>query len=340
MTSPRLTATYSMLTTYGDCPMKGDLRYGQQLVPQASDPNLSFGSVFHGCLKLWHEHHDLSRVLDFIDRSYPNRAGDDDQRRDWHLATAMMRAYVERYPSEDFEVIALEKPIDGPIINPATGATSRTFHFAGKVDGIIRLGDEHLILEHKTAGSLDGGYLERLWSDFQTTLYAHYVEKALGVRVAGVLYNVIVKARLQQSQGETEEEFEARRAALIAKSKTGKSSAKRRMPESDEAFQARLAEKYLDPGMFHREHLIISRDRFQALRSHLWEMTQMLLHFRRRGVYPQNPAHCFRYGRPCAYHPLCSSDFSPAVRENLYRIEPPHSELTDDESDPHDKPVF
>ena len=69
-------------------------------------------------------------------------------------------------------------------------------------------------------------------------------------------------------------------------------------------------------------------------------MTQMLLHFRRRGVWPQNPAHCFRYGRPCAYHPLCSSDFSSAVRDNLYRIEQPHSELNDDQPNAQDKPIF
>ena len=98
MTTPRITTTYSMMSAYGDCPMKGNLRHQEQLVPQASDPNLSFGSVFHECLKCWHEHRDLSHVLDLIDRAYPNRAGDDDQRRDWHLATAMMRAYAERYP--------------------------------------------------------------------------------------------------------------------------------------------------------------------------------------------------------------------------------------------------
>ena len=83
---------------------------------------------------------------------------------------------------------------------------------------------------------LDASYLDRLWTDFQITLYAHYVEQALGIRISGVLYNILVKARLQQSAGETEAEFDARRAELIAKSKSGKSSAQRRMPETDEEF--------------------------------------------------------------------------------------------------------
>ena len=70
-------------------------------------------------------------------------------------------------------------------------------------------------------------------------------------------------------RGETEAEFEARRARLIAGSKTGTTRARRKRPESDEAFQARLAEKYAEPGMFHRERLYLSRDRFRKLQAQL-----------------------------------------------------------------------
>ena len=77
---------------------------------------------------------------------------------------------------------------------------------------------------------LGGDYLERLWTDFQIVLYSRYIEEILGTPLAGVLYNVLVKARLSQSRGETESEYEARRAALIAKSKTGRTTAKRKLP--------------------------------------------------------------------------------------------------------------
>ena len=127
---------------------------------------------------------------------------------------------------------------EGPIINPATGAASRSFVLAGKVDGIVRIGDDHYILEHKTAATIDADYLERLWTDFQIAIYSQYVEQALGIPITGVIYNVLAKARLQQGKGETEEEYQARRAELLAKSKTGKTTAKRKLPESDEEFQA------------------------------------------------------------------------------------------------------
>ncbi len=197
----------------------------------------------------------------------------------------------------------------------------------GKVDGVVRLGGEYFLLEHKTAATIDASYLERLWTDFQVTLYTHYIEKALGISIAGILYNVLVKARLQQSAGETEAEYEERRAALIAKSKTGKTSAKRRLPETDEEFQVRLAAKYAEPGSFHREPLHISPDQVRALRSELWELTQAYLDARRRDAWYQNTSFCFQYGRPCEYFPLCRSGGNPIVLENFYCRKAPNEEL-------------
>jgi hypothetical protein len=322
-----------MWNLFRNCRKAVDWRYLKEVAPIGKDARLSFGSLIHGCLKVWHRLRELAAPLDVIDRSCPNRAQDEDQRRVWHLATAMMRGYAARYPKEDFDVIALEKSFEGEVVNPQTGASSRSFILAGKVDGIVRQGSEYFLLENKTAAAVDASYLERLWTDFQITIYAYYLEKALGIRVAGVLYNILVKAKLQQSPGETEQEYEARRAELIAKSKSGKSSAKRRMPESDEEFQARLATKYLEPGMFHREMLYLSRQQFDTLRAELWELTQAFLDARRRDVWYQNTSFCFQYGRPCPYFALCRSNGSPNVLANFYQHRPPHEELRDDDGE-------
>lgn len=322
-----MVSTYSMWSLFRNCRKAVDWRYLQQLVPLQRDRNLHFGSLIHECLQIWHARRDLAEVLDLIDRRCIDRTQDEDQRRDWHLATAMMNGYTSRYPAEEFEVIALEKAFEGPIVNPATCAASRSFVLAGKVDGIVRIGGEYFILENKTAGQLDADYLERLWTDFQITIYAHYIEQTMGIPITGILYNVLVKAKLQQSKGETEEEFQARRAELLAKSKTGKTTAKRKLPESDEEFQQRLTEKYADPEMFHREMLYLSRDRFEILRSELWELTQAFLDARRRGVFYQNTAFCFNYQRPCPYFALCRSNGNPNVIENFYQRVPPNEEL-------------
>jgi len=327
MTGAPMVSTYSMWSLFRNCRKAVDWRYLQQLVPLERDRNLHFGSIIHECLQTWHQRRDIEEVLALIGRLCPNRLQDENQRRDWHLATAMMRGYAARYPAEEFEILALEKTFEGPIINPATGAASRSFVLAGKVDGIVRIGGDHFILEHKTAGQVDGDYLEKLWTDFQITIYAYYIEQTMGIPITGILYNVLVKAKLQQGKGETEEEYQARRAELLAKSKTGKTTAKRRLPESDDEFQQRLEEKYADAEMFHREMLYLSRDRFDILRAELWELTQAFLDARRRGVFYQNTAFCFNYQRPCAYFALCRSNGNPNVIENFYQRVAPNEEL-------------
>lgn len=332
-TAPQI-STYSMWSLFRNCRKACEYRYVLGLVPNQKDANLSFGSLIHECLQTWHGTGDLGAVLTYIDGACGNRTSDEGVRRDWHLARAMMTGYASRYPQEEFTVVALEKTFEGPIVNPATGAASRSFALAGKVDGIVSIGGEHYILEHKTAATIGADYLEKLWTDFQIAIYSHYVEEALGIPITGVIYNILAKARLQQSAGETEEEYQSRREALLAKSKTGKTTARRKLPETDEEFQARLLEKYAEPEMFHREMLYLSRDRFDILRAELWELTQAFLDARRRGVFYQNTGFCFNYHRPCAYFPVCRSNGNPNVIDNFYTIAAPHEELREPSSEP------
>jgi hypothetical protein len=328
-----------MWRQFRNCRKACDWRYFQELVPLEKAPSLMFGSVIHQCLELWHKKRSLELVFDHIDRTYLNRTADGAAKADWHLARAMMAGYARIYPEENFEVIALEQEFSGPIINPETGAESRSFVLSGKIDGIVRMNNSHYLLEHKTASQINAGYLDRLWTDFQIILYSWYAEKYLGYKIDGVIYNILAKAKLKQSQGETEAEFEVRRSALIAKSKTGRSSAKRKMPEADEDFQRRLTEKYSDPQMFHREMLFISRDQFKELQAELWELSQAMLEARRRNAFYRNTSYCFQYNRPCPYYALCTSNGNPNVIANLYERRPPHEELDHNQNN-NDEPIF
>lgn len=334
----KMVTTYSMWSKFRNCRKACEWRYLKELVPLERDHNLSFGNVIHACLELWHRHRDLERVLNHINGAYPDRGGEEMQRADWHLATAMMKSYAARYPEEEFEVVELEKTFEGPIINPATGAASRSFTLAGKVDGIVKKDGQFFLLESKTASLIDSAYLERLWGDFQIQLYGWYIEQTFGWRISGIIYNVLAKSKLRQRQGETDEEYQARCADLIAKSKTGKTSAKQKIAESDDEFQSRLGEWYAQPDAFHREMLFVSRDQFDTLRAELWELTRSFLDARRRGCFYQNSSQCFTFGRPCPYFQLCRSGGSPNVIENFYRHEAPHNELCNDVE--AEKPIF
>ena len=221
----RSVLTYSALNTFRNCPRKYKLRYLDHLRPQAQPDSLAFGSVIHEALERWYrlpaDSHRPLAILDFLDATYPNRQANEHEKARWHLARAMMTGYARRYACEPFDVLEIEKTFEGQIRNPDTGRQSQTFTMAGKVDGIVRLDGEVYLAEHKTASSLTGDYLDRLWTDTQIALYSFYLRE-LGYPVVGVIYNILLKARLQQRVGETEAEFEARRAALAAKNKSGK----------------------------------------------------------------------------------------------------------------------
>lgn len=327
----RSVLTYSALNIFRNCPRKYLLRYVECLRrPEPADA-LAFGGVIHGALELWYTHvggtNRLFKVLGYIDGQYPAREHDPEARHRWHLARAMFEGYAARHPDEPFEIVEVEKEFTAEIRNPDTGRASQTFVIAGKADGVVRLDGELYLLEHKTASSITGDYLDRLWTDTQIALYCHYL-RDLGYPIVGVIYNVLLKSRLRQRAGETEEEFERRRSELAAKNRSGRSTAKRRLPEPDEEFRARLADWYSKPEAFHRERIYLSGDRMALLAEEVWEITQQYLDAKRRGKWLLNTSHCFSFQRPCEYLPYCQSGFSANVRDNLYEVAPPHEELT------------
>ena len=328
--------TYSALNTFRNCPRKYKNRYVDNLRPRERPEALSFGSVVHTAIELWYRSQDIESrlrdVLAYIDDAFETRVVDANLMVQWHLATAMIRGYAERYTTEDFEVIEVEKEFVGEIRNPDTGRQSQTFRIAGKVDGIVRCHDGLYLLEHKTASNVDANYLDKLWTDTQIALYCHYLRE-LGYPIVGVIYNVLLKSRLKQGKGETQDEYEARKAELAAKNKSGKSTAKRQMPETDEEYQARLAEWYSRPDAFHREFIYLSEDRLAMLQDEVWEITQQYLNARRRGKWLLNTSNCFSYQRPCEYLAYCQSGFNPNVADNLYEIATPHEELSRIDSD-------
>jgi RecB family exonuclease len=323
--------TYSALNTFRNCPRKYKNRYLDNLRPRERAEALSFGSVIHTAIELWYRSSNtesrLRDVLAYIDDAFENRVVDSNQMVPWHLATAMIRGYAERYATEEFEIVEVEKEFVGEIRNPDTGRQSQTFRIAGKVDGIVRCHDGLYLLEHKTASTIDASYLDKLWTDTQIALYCYYLRE-LGYPIVGVIYNVLLKSRLKQGKGETQEEYEVRHAELAAKNKSGKSTAKRQMPETDEEFQARLTEWYSRPETFHREFIYLSEDRLAMLQDEVWEITQQYLDARRRGKWLLNTSNCFSYQRPCEYLAYCQSGFNPNVADNLYEIALPNEELS------------
>ena len=349
----KTTLTYSAWNMFRNCPRAYEWRYEKHLVPLQANENLMFGSVIHKCLELWYKHFDAKQVYAYIDNVFPQRIEFlkngvpnlyyiPEQKTAWQKAQAMMDGYFLKYPEEPFDVFAVEDVFGGDIINPATQAKSKKIDIKGKVDGIVKMKNsgEYYLLEHKTASIINDIYLAKLPCDTQITLYTIYAEKKYNIPIAGIIYNILGKTKTIQEIGETEEEFRIRYAEACAKNKSGKSSATRKLPESDELFQARLAGQYSTPDTtkFHRETLILSDCAKSTLQRNLWSYTQQLLQVKRSGYYPQNHSSCFnQYQRACDYFPICYAGETSGLVEQIilekYVVKPPHVELREEKEE-------
>lgn len=210
----------------------------------------------------------------------------------------------------------------------------------GKVDRILwHVADGMVYLdESKTASTIDGGYLAKLWTDAQIQLYSLYLSSILGVKVGGVLYDIATKTMISPKSGseESDEDFEARIAKFKKEETREKHRAagkKIRVAETDEEFMGRLQEYYGTPDSLHRTFLHYSADNSESTAEDLWEVGQQLLDARKRNRWSKNQSQCFVFNRPCDYEPICRSGCSyredlPDTLRNLYVTRRQHSELS------------
>lgn len=319
--------TYSRLNGFRNCRKLDWWKYEQCVHPIQKAWNLVFGKAVHKALETLYTTNNPEEVMNLLDSMYPQRGFDPAERTDYLLLVGMMNGYIERYLVEEFTPVCLETRFRIPIINPATGAKSRTFDLAGRADGVVQMIDtrEFYLLENKSASEIGGNYIERLWTDFQIRLYRPAIEKQLGLKIAGVIYNILGKTRIRPAQGETDFEYQAR----VDASKTGK--IKRKVAESDEEFLARLKEYYSRPEAFHREKIYFTEEDERLIQAEVWELTQNILEARRSGMWYQNSTYCFHWNRACPYYPLCRANGKHQILlENEYEIRPPHEELEDE----------
>lgn len=315
----KITISYTLLNDFRNCRKLAYWKYVRKINPLVKDNNaLDYGSLIHRCLDIWHGNRDIELVYNEIDKYGEKREEDARIKSNWFLARAMMEGYVARYPTEDFEVISLEKKFYAPITDLDTLQPIPGIQITGKVDGIVKVGDEYFLLEHKTASKLDSNYLDKLWSDFQIILYTYYVNKVFGITCVGVYYNILVKPKVEQDPGESDEDYKARCREACMKNKSGKCRLKRKMPETDLDYSLRLRETFSDPMMFHRENIYISKGLMKRTVSEISELAKAFLSCIKRERFYLNTDHCFRYGVPCPYFQICKNNDNPTIIENFY----------------------
>ena len=297
--------TNSMAGCFLSCRQKFDYRFNRQIVPVDDNVTaLSFGSAVHAALERWFRYGVKDDAI-LVAESFPGLELENQLK-----ASVLVEKYIEYWGEKEvFDVVDVEKEFNVPLRNPANNHKSRT-------------NKDLYILEHKTTSCLDEAYIKRIGIDRQIAVYANAIQSAYAKPVVGAIYDILQKPSIRMKKGETEEEFQARRAALVAKSKTGTSSAKRQEPESEEAFKQRLRET-IDGSYFRREVVKFTPDDIKMHMAEMWAISKEM----RSGVLYRNTGEC---NAKCPYLELCLARGDMAKCEGIYTTKRANEELSAD----------
>lgn len=312
------TLTHSMMQCFMDCRQKYQYRYIDEIAPVIESDSLYFGSAVHRGLESWFKYGIKDAAL------LAAECGDLSP-TETIKARALLEKYIEHWTPEQFEVVEVEYEFNEKIINPKSRHRSAFWKLRGKVDGLVRFNGDLFILEHKTTAKCDGAYIDRIMIDSQIATYAWAISRVYGEQVKGAIYDILVKPQTRFKEGETDEEFEARKAALLAKSKTGKTTAKKQERETEEQFRERVLAD-IGPDSFRRE---IVRFDPEDLRDHQFELWNIAKAMRNAPIF-KNTGNCTKWSG-CPYLALCRAKGDLALCEGIYEHRRAHVELTEEE---------
>lgn len=262
------------------------------------------------------------------------------------IAEALLEAYHARWFDETarFDVVSVELPFAVPLLNPATGAASRTWELRGRIDAIARDPDKRLLeVEHKTSGediSPGSLYWRRLRMDSQVSVYYAAADE-LGLDVEGCLYDVIGKPRIRPYKATPEATRRYTKgkackacggsgaldggnlsAALDDRCATCGGSGWTEAPRLDarqhdrdetldefrERLRAVLAE---DPARYFQRGTVVRLEaELEEHRFDVWQTAQRLREEQRLGRHPRNTDACARFGRTCGFLDVCEGNAS------------------------------
>ena len=208
--------------------------------------------------------------------------------------------YAERWLEEDMRsrtVVGVEEHNKATIRNPETGKQMLNVYVQGYCDAIVldRDGTALSIVEHKTTSAMTDDYFEHASIDLQVYMYTDIVSRCMGKDVTQVIYDVIQKPRHEMATGETDEEFEARKAAAKCPERC-----KRKEAETPADFRARL-NAAITEDYFRREYIQIDPDMLAEFRRELWETAHEISGCK---YYAKSTCNCMKWGR-CPFMDAC-----------------------------------
>jgi hypothetical protein len=307
-------------------------RYRLRRRPRKNHEALSFGTLWHAGQQAWWScDGDAADRFDCAVHDMRNHAqrlvSGENEINPYALVTVeeLMLGYSARWGEERYSTVAVERSFEVPLINPETGAPSRTFKLGGKFDGIVRdaAGALHG-LEHKTTGGdieIGSLFWEKVRAlDTQVSLYDAGA-KASGFDVVDWIYDVVRKPGIKPLKATPEESRKYKKDGTLYANM-------REHDETPEEFRARLREdiEARPDRYFARGTLVRLEDEARDHAFDVWQAAKSLHESERAQRAPKNPDSCQLFGG-CTYLRVCSKQAS-IDDERLFRTaDTAHEEL-------------
>lgn len=310
--------TSSSCKAFRRCPRYYKHRYVNGVVGTGRAATLERGTAVHAGLETWFRTGDLEHAI--IDAT----RGVADPYEVAYL-DALLTAYAARWGDEPLVVLAVEAEFRGALVNPATGACSRTWQRAGKIDAIVRDPAGLVwVLEHKTASediTPGGDYWKRLRLEGQASDYL-VGARMLGFEPAGVLYDVIGKPRVVVRRATPEADRRYTKDGRLYAQQCAED-------ESVDEYAERVVEKLAaEPDRYFVRGVVARNEEDERDAAFdVWATAQMIRECERAERWARNPQACVMWGRTCDYFAACSREAS-IDDPILFRRERPHRELS------------
>jgi hypothetical protein len=320
--------TNSRLKSFRACQRQHRYRYTLGYRPVATSEALNFGTAIHLALEaFWRG----GRSFDAAIEALPSDLDPFARAR----ALAMLSGYATAWETTPLTVLGVERTFALPLINPETGAKSRTWQLAGKLDVLARLADGRVaVIEHKTS-AIDAGegstYRQRLTMDSQVSAYfdgADSLAATYGYERADlVLYDVLIKPGIKPLKATPEQD---RKYTKPTKTEPSRLYANQReVDETPDEYLTRCANSItadINKHYFRVEVVRLESER-DEYRFDVWQLAESIRVSERTGKAPKNPDACMRYGTPCEFWGVCSGTESLDDPSRFRRVDDVNEEL-------------
>jgi hypothetical protein len=327
--------TNSELSCFRRCQREHHYAYELGYRAREDVESLRFGSAIHVGLEAWWLGQGVERAVELA------TASTEDPYEAAKLRVLLL-GYNARWAHEVHAVAGVEVEFRAPLVNPETGAASRTFTLGGKIDVLLERG----FVEHKTTSQEIGvgsRYWRRLTLDPQVSTY-YAGAKALGHEVDHCVYDVIRKPALRPSQVPLTDEDGTKIVLDLdgnrVRTKDGKKWRQtgdaelgyvlQTRPETPEEYEARLTEEVAaHPERYYQRGQVVRLEADERdAQLDAWQLTRAMREAEIAGRHPRNADACERYGRLCPYFDVCSGTASLEDESRFEQVERVHQELS------------